>query len=231
MKTLTLTLLIPFFCIFSAWPQSVQVKLNEVSAAIEKKEWQRAVSLFSTAIRQDSELAEMYYWTQIDKNCPAATDMLVELGSFYKDERNYEKAYLFYKELTNKHSGKVAYLQERAHVEVWGGKQSDAVLTYEQILSLDPNNLDANIFMGNYYFLLAEQKKERLDTNFRKISSPTRMQVASYRNSIAEVYRTDYLKAKPFLENVVNQFSSTEAKKSLEKIEKIEKHVARNTGK
>lgn len=229
MKTLTLILLFSLLPTLSGWSQPVQTTLNEISIALDKKDWQNAVHLFSNAIPLSVEKAEMYYWTRVDKNCEAATGMLFELGAYYKAERNYDKAYLFYKELTNKHPNEVKYLEERAHVEVWGGKSTDAVLTYEQILYLDPDNLDANIFMGNYYFLLAEQKKERLEKDFRTISSPTRMQVISYRNSIGEIYRTDYLRAKPFLENVVSQFSSTEAKKSLEKIEKMERRMERKS--
>ena len=40
------------------------------------------------------------------------------------------------------------------------GKEKDAVKTYEKVLMLDANNLQANIFLGSYYYLQAEREKE-----------------------------------------------------------------------
>ena len=37
----------------------------------------------------------------------------------------------------------------------------------------DVNHLAANIFVGNYYYLMAEQEKQQLMRDYKKISSPT----------------------------------------------------------
>jgi hypothetical protein len=41
---------------------------------------------------------------------------------------------------------------------------------YEKILQLDADNLAANIFLGNYYYLMAEQEKKKLETDYKKTS-------------------------------------------------------------
>ena len=53
---------------------------------------------------------------------------------------------------------------------------------------LDANNLQANIFLGSYYYLQAEREKKKLEDDYKKITSPTRMQYARYRNGLSDVY-------------------------------------------
>ena len=102
------------------------------------------------------------------------------------------------------------------------GKEKDAMKTCEKVLMLDANNLQANIFLGNYYYLQAEKDKKKLDDDFKKITSPTRMQYARYRNGLSDVYTTNYSKAKNYLQRVLQLFPSTEAGKTLEKIKRVE---------
>ena len=61
---------------------------------------------------------------------------------------------------------------------------------------LDANNLQANIFLGNYFYLQAEREKKKLEDDYKKITSPTRMQYARYRNGLSDVYSNGYSKAK-----------------------------------
>ena len=37
---------------------------------------------------------------------------------------------------------------------------------------LDADNLQANIFLGNYYYLQAEKDKKKLEEDYKKITSP-----------------------------------------------------------
>ena len=57
-----------------------------------------AVSLFRQAAGAGTEQTEMYYWTNVEKNSAVAPRFVRELAAYYKDKRNYDKAYLFYKE-------------------------------------------------------------------------------------------------------------------------------------
>lgn len=82
---------------------------------------------------------------------------------------------------------------------------------------LDANNLQANIFLGSYYYLQAEREKKKLEDDYKKITSPTRMQYARYRNGLSDVYSNVYSKAKDYLQRVLQLFPSTEAGNTLEK--------------
>ena len=53
------------------------------------------------------------------------------------------------------------------------------------------------------------------------------MQHARYRDGLSRVLATGYNQAKEYLQNVVRQFPSTEARKTLEKIQRIEKEINR----
>ena len=104
-------------------------------------------------------------------------------------------------------------------------KEKDAVKTYEKVLILDANNLQANIFLGNYFYLQAEREKKKLEDDYKKITSPTRMQYARYRNGLSDVYSNGYSKAKDYLQRVLQLFPSTEAGNTLEKIKKLEMEI------
>ena len=112
-------------------------------------------------------------------------------------------------------------------MQVCRGQEKDALRMYEKILQLEPENLAANIFLGNYYYLMAEREKKQLDTDYKKISSPTKMQYARYRDGLSKVFSSGYQKARDSLQKVILRFPSTEAQKTLDKILRIEKEVSR----
>ena len=98
---------------------------------------------------------------------------------------------------------------------------------YEKVLSLDINNLPANIFVGNYYYLQAEGRRNSLESNFRKIQLPTKMQYANYRNGLDDLMSSEYSKARIYLQRVIAQFPSTEVRKTLDKIAMVEKNATK----
>ncbi|MDR0893291.1 MAG: hypothetical protein LBN24_11880 [Mediterranea sp.] len=107
------------------------------------------------------ERQEMHYWIDVDKESHAAEVLAEELAKAYRENRNYDKAYLFYKELLMRTPADVPRLEACAEMQVRRGKEKDAVRMYEQILTLDADNLTAGIFLGNYYYLQAEYPKAR----------------------------------------------------------------------
>ena len=194
MRTLTIFLISLFSLPLALNAQSVDEMLQKVSAAIEAGQNGQAVSYFRQTIPLNIDRTEMYYWTNVDKNSEISSKLATELALAYKKKRNYDKAYLFYKELLQK----------------------------------DPNNVDnlaANIFLGNYYYLMAEQEKKKLETDYKKLPSPTKMQYARYRDGLSKLFTTRYEKARNSLQKVVLRFPSTEAQKTLDKILRIEKEV------
>ena len=220
----TLTLLIFGFLLFpmSLSAQSVDVLLQKVSEALSAGKDDYAVSLFRQAAGAGTEQTEMYYWTNVEKNSAVAPRFVRDLAAYYKDKRNYDKAYLFYKEWLQYNPEDVSGLVACAEMQMMRGETKDALKLYEKVLTLDADNLQANIFLGNYYYLQAEQKKKTLEENYKKIVSPTRMQYAHYRNGLSDVFSNGYGKAKGYLQKVLQLFPSTEAGKTLDKIKKME---------
>lgn len=207
--------------------QTVEDMLSKVSTAIEAGQQGQAVSYFRQAIELEINRSEMYYWTAVDKNSPVCPKLANEMAAAFKKNRNYDKAYLFYKELLQKDPGNVSYLEACAEMQVCRGQEKDALRIYEQLLKIDSDNLAANIFLGNYYFLMGEQEKKKMENEYKKISSPTKMQYARYRDGLFRLLSTEYEKARVSLQKVVQKFPSTEAKKTLDKILSIEKEVNR----
>ena len=173
----------------------------------------------------DAGQTEMFYWTSVGKATEAAPRLAQELAVCYRDKRNYDKAYLFYKEWLQYYPADVSALVACAEMQMMRGETKDAMKLYEKVLALDADNLQANIFLGNYYYLQAEQKKKTLEDNYKKIVAPTRMQYAGYRNGLSDIYSNGYSKAKGYLQKVLQLFPSTEAGKTLERIKKLEKEM------
>ena len=222
MKTLTLFLSLLFSFPFVLSAQMVGETLQKVSVALDNRQWDQAVTLFRQAVNTNVEKAEMFYWTSVDKSLEVSSRIGRELAAYYKDKRNYDKAYLFYKELLQKSPNDVNCLVSCAEMEVCRGRESEALETYRKVLSLDADNLAANIFIGNYLYLKAEREKKQLEADYKKISAPTRMQYARYRNGLSDVFTNSYGKAKAYLQRVLQVFPSMEAGNTLEKIKKME---------
>ena len=102
MKTLTLFLSLLFSFPFVLSAQMVGETLQKVSAALDNRQWDQAVTLFRQAVNTNVEKAEMFYWTGVDKSLEVSSRMGRELAAYYKKSRSYDKAYLFYKELLQK---------------------------------------------------------------------------------------------------------------------------------
>lgn len=209
-------------CYTSLWAQRADQILPNVTLAISQQHWEEASNLFRLAIEKDSYISELFFLREIGLNCPARKDMVRYLGDYFKSTRKYEKAYDFYKELSQNNTQDVYILTNCAELEVILGKETDALHTYEKVLSIDGNNLPANIYIGNYYYFAAEKERQQLEKDYKKLTPPTRMQYARYRDELNKLIVSDFGKAKIYLERVTRLFPSVEAKKTLEKIRKIE---------
>src|SRR3712207_2659953 len=80
---------------------------------------------------------------------------------------------------------------------------------------------------GNYYYLMAEKEKEQLENDYKKLSAPTKMQYANYRDKMSKLFSNAYRRARVSLQKVVSKFPSTEARRTLDKISIVEKEVNR----
>lgn len=225
MKTLTLLFSFFFLLPLSLPAQSVNTLLQKVSEALSAGKDEYAVSLFRQAADAGTDQTEMFYWTNVDKNSAVVSRLANELAVHYKEERNYDKAFLFYREFLQRHPEDVSALVACAEMELMRGREKEASKLYEKVLTLDGDNLQANIYLGNYYYLQAEKDRKKLDDDYKKLSSPTRMQYARYRNGLSDLFINNYTKAKNYLQRVLQLFPSMEAGNTLERIKKIEAEI------
>lgn len=142
-----------------------------------------------------------------------------------KAARNYDQACNLYHQLLQRCPDDVSALADCAEVQLLRGNESDAVMLYSKVLTLDANHLQACIFMGNYYYLCGEKAKRETDEEYRKIEVPTRMQYARYRDALTAIFASDYSQARLYLQRVLQQFPSTEAKKTLARIAEVEQDI------
>lgn len=85
MKTLTLFLSLLFSFPFVLSAQMVGETLQKVSAALDNRQWDQAVTLFRQAVNTNVEKAEMFYWTGVDKSLEVSSRMGRELAAYYKN--------------------------------------------------------------------------------------------------------------------------------------------------
>lgn len=214
-----------FLLATKAYPQISESLSKQVSVALETRQWRDAIELFSLLVEKDVEEAEIVYWIEVDKSSASSSEMVWRMATHHHASHNYEKAYLFYKQLAVKHPDSIRYLGYQAEMELLVGKEWDALRTYERIILLDPDHLVANIYAGNYHYLRAERLREDIERQFGRIENPNRMQQARYRDDLEALYKNNYAKAKLHLQNVVKQFSSVGAKELLKQIEELEKEI------
>jgi tetratricopeptide (TPR) repeat protein len=217
-------------CLWAVLPcclkaQTAAAYLQQVTTQITAKKWKEAADAYRQAIGADVRRAEIYYRTEVDKNIPVAMRFAEELAVYYKNTRDYERAYTYYGQLLEKKPTDVNYLSGSAECAFGLGKTDEAVTLYGQIISIDTNNLRANIFLGSYYFMRAEQSKKQLDKAFLAIKSPTSMQRARYHDDLKALFGGDYTRAKNYLDSVQKLFRSTEAVKMLATIGEREKEI------
>ena len=225
MKTLTFLLLYCCMLPLAVYGQSAEALLQKVPEAVASGQTGYAESLFRQACQANASQAEMFYWTRVDKSSDLALPFAASLAERYREAANYDKAYLFYKEQLAHKPDDVNLLVASGEMEVRRGKLSDALETYEKVITLDADNLQACIFLGNYYYLQAEDARKKLDADYRRIPSPTRMQYARYRDELSELFDTGYTKARTYLRHVMTRFPSMGAGQTLEKIDSLEREI------
>ena len=125
MKTLTLLFSLFLMCPLSVWGQSADELLSKVSDALSEGKDDYAVSLFRQAANAGEDRTEMFYWTNVDKSSEVAPRLADVLAVHYKEMRNYDKAYLFYKEFLQRHPEDVPALVSCSLLEAPTGRRWD----------------------------------------------------------------------------------------------------------
>lgn len=205
----------------SSW-EAILLKIN---VAVSEKEWEQATELFKLAIKKDEVKAEAFYRSAVGKY-PLITPKMAELlAEHHTDNRNYDKALSFCRELVGYEPDNIDYRVKCAETEMLRGNENESMKIYNDILEKQPSNLSANIFMGNYFYIKAEEERMKVENEFKKITSPTKKQYQQYRDDLVNVYNTHYTKAETYLRKVVSLFPSVEAQRTLERMQLLEKEI------
>lgn len=221
----TLTVITCFLFAGAEYSFSWETILSQINVAVYEEKWDQAAELFRQAIEKNATKAEVFYTTAIDKNKIIAPKMAGLLAEHYIGVRDYDKAASFYKELTGYRPDDITYRAKYAEAEMLRGNHSEALKVFADVLKKDPDNLSANIFMGNYYYLKAEEERMKVENNFRKITSPNRKQYTEYKEDLIKVFDIHHARAAKYLQEVIKSFPSVEAQKTLECIQQLEKEI------
>lgn len=217
-------LLFPLSMLFAQAGSSL---LASVSEAIANKEWDKANELFLQAVKENADKAGDYYWVNVKPECMTRKSFALDLGTYYKEHRNFEKASPYFLELVQMAPQDINCLSQCAAIEARRGELGKALDLYLKVIAMEENNLDANIFVGNYYYFYAEKERKKLQTEYSKLTNPTRMQYARYHDELNQIVSTDYGKAKQYFKRVLDMFPSMEVQKTLNKIYSLEKGLGK----
>lgn len=207
------------------WPQTKGDLLTKLSLAVEEELYEQAEGMLREVMSVDVESAEQFYWIYLGRQHAMAPKLAHELAAYFEKHSDYDKASVFYREYIQFNSEDTKVLLSLAKVDAFRGEETEAVYTYEKVLELQPDNLDANIYVANYYYLQAKLGRQQVEQDYKRIKSPTRMQYAHYRNELDRVFADKYVKAYAHFQRVLNQFSSVGARKAVAEIEQVKKEM------
>lgn len=188
----------------------------------EQEKWDDVQKQFKEFSIADPYNAEVFYWLRAVDNDELRPALLQDLAKSYLARDNQSKAIAIYRELVLKSKLSVNLLLEIANTVINIGDVRLTQLIYEMVLSLDMNNLQANMFMGSFIFLRGEKELSRLNYNYKAEKKMTRMQYAEYRKEYANIFDLYYAKSREYLERVNKRKRSKEITKSLDYIAQLE---------
>ncbi|MGN0037189.1 MAG: tetratricopeptide repeat protein [Bacteroidaceae bacterium] len=195
---------------------------REVDEAVRRKAWAEVETRFQRWVERDAEAAARYYETVSRSVWPCRAAMARRLGDFYRQRRDYPRAFGFYNEWSTCEPQSVDGLLACAEMKVMGGCEEEALPYYERVLLLDAENRTANLFVGNYLFARAEAACRALKQAYEGLASPTKMDYARYREQLDALVQGDYARAKAHLIRVASQFRSQGIGQVLERIRAVE---------
>ncbi len=195
--------------------------VSELLLQYDKENWGGVLSLFEKFAKEDPYNAEVFYWLRASENEELRPKVLLMLAdSFYRRE-NASKTILMYKELVTKTSPSVPVLLKAAEIVINLGDVKVSQLIHQKILDVDPKNLKANLFLGNFIFLRGEKERKRLEYNYNQKKKHSRMEYAEFRTKQRDLYTNYYAKAKGYLTVALSQKNSEEVKNTLQLIDDL----------
>lgn len=152
---------------------------------------------------------------QIIGKVPTASDSLSNaIGELLFNKTRFKEAIPILKGIEEREPNNIRIKNMLASAMLNNNDGDSAKVLYQEILDLDPDNFDASLFLGNYYYLVAKESELRLDENS---SEETRSTVASFYDKaslyLEKVYaskQSDIVK-----EKLIDIYSATKQKEKL----------------
>jgi tetratricopeptide (TPR) repeat protein len=90
-------------------------------------------------------------------------------------------------------------LKQEAMAFLNASRVKDAVRCYEQVLEQEANDFDALAFLCNYHYMNGCKVLESIDSAFRLLRNPTRMEMAKHQEALKSVYSDYFKRAEDYL--------------------------------
>lgn len=200
--------------------------MNQMMIRLEQEKWEDVISCFQQFAEQNPESAEVFYWVKAYDKTALSDTLILGLAKSYYAKGNHKKALELSKSYyKNSKDLTVHKLLDLAELLTDLGEIRFTQSVYSQVIQLDPNNLNANLFLGNYLYLRAERERKRVCSSYERTNKPTRMQYAEYREKLKELYNASYLEAREYLQKAYQKLASAELKATISHIDEIKKDM------
>lgn len=94
-------------------------------------------------------------------------------------------------------------------------KTTEAFEAYKKVLEYEPEDENANMFVGNYYYLVGKSKLDRETKKYEAIATPSRVQYHEFTKKNQAIIADYYTKALPYLETAYKVGQNQNVKKIL----------------
>lgn len=138
-----------------------------------------AIMFPSSALSFNKNICSAYYYSKQYKKVTELAPLIIE-----DDEKDIA--------LLGQYAGALQRLK----------KTADAKKVYEKLIDLDSENLNANIFLGNYYFQYGKALEAKENAAYQKIANPSRLQWADSNKKIENIRSNYFGKSVNHLERV-----------------------------
>lgn len=146
----------------------------------------------------------------------------------YNKEARYEDAYRILNKILSHYPGDNKLIFSIAQLEIVLNKNDNAILSAKQMLINDPNDLDANLFLGNLHLKKYENQIDSLKKELRlKKSTLKRSDLIDYQLSMNQIIQTCLNPADYFLHRANLIKSNFYIRENLDRIKKIREENTR----
>lgn len=123
-----------------------------------------------------------------------------KLAYTYYNSRQYAKLEGLTKKLLTLEPDDTKMMQFNATALQGQKKMKEAYTMYKKLHGLEPDNLSANIFLGNYEYQMGKMQIDKVTKEYESIPTPTRVQYSDFQKKIQIAIDNGYGKALPYLE-------------------------------